>query len=666
MSQPGSNLSERIATVALARALAPNRVGGMRAGRGVTILTVPALLAAALSGCSATSPDPMPAAEALATGLSTGDFSGVPLPHPQAAADELNEMTAAMSPAILRAEVAEVAEDETTEPADADVTLDLVWDLDGAGPLDVTWSYQSEASLTLVEQSDTEAWQVVWAPQVVHPDLAAGGTLAASRAQPPRADILGRSQSVLVTERPVERVGIDKSWLDGAGAGQSARSLARLLGIDPDTYAAQVQAAGDLAFVQALVLRKPEAEPLRDDVAAIPGGRMISDRLALAPTRDFGRPLLGVVGEATAEGVEESDGAIAAGDMVGLSGLQLRYDERLRGVPGYTVRLRPSGDSDETTVVFDSEPTPGDPLALTLDPQTQRLAEDVLAGVDSPSALVAIRPGNGHLLAVASGLGADGYSTATLGQYPPGSVFKLATTLGLLREGKDPASPLPCTDSITVNGKVFTNYSGYPDSALGDIPLRRALAESCNTAFVSQSDVVSSRRLASSAAALGVGSLPDLGFDAFVGSVPTSDDQVQHAAQMIGQGSVLMSPLAAAVMAAATTGEPVSPTLVLDPAPEESADVPNPVTANQSQALTSMMREVVTDGTAGVLANVPGPPVGGKTGTAEFGSDDPPETHAWMVSAQSDLAVAVFVEEGESGSATAGPILAEFLQRVSR
>ena len=39
-----------------------------------------------------------------------------------------------------------------------------------------------------------------------------------------------------------------------------------------------------------------------------------------------------------------------------------------------------------------------------------------------------------------------------------------------------------------------------------------------------------------------------------------------------------------------------------------------------------------------------------KTGTAEFERDGGLRTHAWMIAAQGDLAVAVFVEEGDSGS----------------
>ena len=58
---------------------------------------------------------------------------------------------------------------------------------------------------------------------------------------------------------------------------------------------------------------------------------------------------------------------------------------------------------------------------------------------------------------------------------------------------------------------------------------------------------------------------PTLGADAFLGSVPGAAEGTEHAASMIGQGKVLLSPLSAAVMAASVAnGAPVSPQLVLN------------------------------------------------------------------------------------------------------
>ena len=63
-----------------------------------------------------------------------------------------------------------------------------------------------------------------------------------------------------------------------------------------------------------------------------------------------------------------------------------------------------------------------------------------------------------------------------------------------------------------------------------------------------------------------------------------------------------------------------------------------------------------------LLVVLPGAPVVAKTGTAEFGDQEPLQLHAWMIAAQGDLAVAAFVEVGESGSRTAGPLLEQLLR----
>ncbi|MGA7690635.1 MAG: penicillin-binding transpeptidase domain-containing protein, partial [Jiangellales bacterium] len=457
--------------------------------------------------------------------------------------------------------------------------------------------------------------------------------------------------------------GIDKVRVDEPDLRPSARELARAVGIDPPGYVTAVEQAGPEAFVEAIVLRKPEADALRTIVESIPGGRLISTDLPLAPTRGFARPLLGVVGEATAEIVADSAGAIAPGDVVGLSGLQLRYDAQLRGTPGFTVvTADEAGTTDE---LHRTEPATGAPLVVTLDRDTQQLADDLLADVDPPSALVALRPSTGELLAVASGPGGNGYSTATLGQYAPGSVFKIATSLALLRAGLTPSSELPCTDSLDVDGTAFGNYADYPADALGDITLRRAFAESCNTVFLSQNDRVSDEALAGAAASLGIGGTDDLGFDAYLGTVGEPRNEVEQAASLIGQGTVLLSPLSAATMAASVEASPVLPVLIESDASATATPTgAGSVDQQESETLTSMMRSAVTSGTADVLADVPGAPVGAKTGTAEYGTSVPPSTHGWMVAVQGDLAVAVFVEDAESGSGTAGPIMRAFLSQV--
>jgi cell division protein FtsI/penicillin-binding protein 2 len=83
--------------------------------------------------------------------------------------------------------------------------------------------------------------------------------------------------------------------------------------------------------------------------------------------------------------------------------------------------------------------------------------------------------------------------------------------------------------------------------------------------------------------------------------------------------------------------------------------------------LRALMRAVVAEGTARqAFARLPGPPVYGKTGTAEFGSGTPPATHAWFVGYRGDVAFAVVVEGGGVGGQVAAPVAASFLRALGR
>ena len=216
---------------------------------------------------------------------------------------------------------------------------------------------------------------------------------------------------------------------------------------------------------------------------------------------------------------------------------------------------------------------------------------------------------------------------------------------------------------MTVDGKRFKNYDDYPPSALGRIPFRTAIANSCNTAVIGQRDRLDRDTLTDAAAALGLGVDHDLGFPAYFGSAPPAGSETEGAADLIGQGKVQASPLTMATVAASVRRarsscrgccRTTSP-------PRGEADPAQPLTGGEAGRLRDLMRAVVTDGSGRLLADLPGAPVLAKTGTAEYGQKAPLRTHAWMIAIHGDLAVAVFVEDGESGSGTAGPILKQFL-----
>jgi cell division protein FtsI/penicillin-binding protein 2 len=293
------------------------------------------------------------------------------------------------------------------------------------------------------------------------------------------------------------------------------------------------------------------------------------------------------------------------------------------------------------------------------------LAERVLSDVGPASALVAVRPSTGAVLAAASGPGSNGLSTATTGRYAPGSTFKVVSSLALLRAGLTPTTTVQCPPTLVVDGKRFKNYSDYPASGLGRITLATAVANSCNTAFIGRRGVVDQSALAAAAASLGLGVDHDLGAPAFLGSVPASAaSETEHAASLIGQGRVLASPLAmAAVAASVASGRTVVPHLLDESVP---TGVTSSLTTREATTLRELMYGVVTRGSGRFLQALEssGPRIGAKTGTAEYGDAQPLRTHGWMIALRGDLAVAVFVQDAQSGSRTAGPLLARFLGAV--
>ncbi|MDQ4491770.1 penicillin-binding transpeptidase domain-containing protein [Sinomonas sp. ASV486] len=678
--------------------------------RVVSLVLAAALMGAALTSCDdGRQAAAKQAGSQLASAFAARDVSGVPMQGKEPVAAQQQLETALKG--IGEVKPAVTAGEPKLDGDKADVALNFDWKLGGQD-----WTYTTTAQL--IRSGDR--WLTQWKPDLLAPQLAETEVLTLATQAPPRADILGAGDAKLVTARPVVRVGIDKTKVAADQQADSAAKLADLVKTDPGEYAKQVAGAAEKAFVEAITLRDEASRtPTDEQIAAVPGAITVKDTMPLAPTRTFARPVLGAVGAATAEQVKNSGGAVQDGDTTGSSGLQAQYDSQLRGLDGVTVYAQPADLTAEKLkanpaarrTLFDKAPVPGTPLKTTIDPKLQQIAEDELAGVAPASAIVALRPSDGALLAVASGPGGNGYNTAMLGQYAPGSIFKTVDSLALLRQGGTVDTRVDCTSTLVVDGKTFQNATGYPESSLGNITLRDAYAHSCNTAFISLRDKLSQAQLESAATSLGVAvDAPRLGVPAFLGSVPGDAGSTEHAASMIGQGKILFSPLAAAIMAGSVAkGSLVSAQLVLNgqtgttagaspsgtasPAASASAGSTTagaassatggaassapaasasptaqagpPLNAAEAATLQDMMRAVVTSGHAGFLADVPGAPVGAKTGTAEFGSDTPLKTHAWIIGTHGDLAVAVFVDEGGLGATVSGPLLKNFLVKAA-
>ena len=632
--------------------------------RSVAALSVASVAMAALSACSAGAPDPAPSADALVSAMNSGDFGSVQFAgtSPEDAAKAQETAFGAMGEIKHTSTVRSVAEDEEEQDGvkTATASITTVWDIDKS---DKDLSYDTQAVWEFDKESDS--WKLRFDPSILAPEFETGDYLKAAFDPAARGSITDAEGESIVSNRPVIRVGMDKTHTGKENWESSAKKLAKLVDIDEQAYAQRVMAAGDKAWVEAIVLRDDATREVTDEeIKGIPGAGFHNDELPLAPTRSFARPLLGSVGKATAENIEKSEGKVKAGDQVGQSGLQAAYNDTLAGTAGVSVSQY-NAEDEAVAELITTAPVAGKDLKTTLDTGLQETADELLAEAESNSAIVVIRPSDGSVLAASSGPVSSGLNTSLQASYAPGSSFKVVSALAMLRDGATPGTEVKCPATTVVDGKSFKNYDGYPAAAVGTIPLSEAIAQSCNTVFVNQGTEIGGNNLAEAAAALGLLAEDGTGAGAVFGSVPEDSEGTTQAANMIGQGVVEASPLGmATVMASIQAKSTVQPKLILAPEPQAPAKPASTLSEEEAGQLSTMMAEVVDHGTLEDLKAVGSGKIIGKSGTAEY--DGEKNAHAWAIAAQGDLAVAAFVEDGDGGAQTAGPLVKSMLEEAAK
>lgn len=345
----------------------------------------------------------------------------------------------------------------------------------------------------------------------------------------------------------------------------------------------------------------------------------------------------------------------------GISGLQARYDKQLRGGGAAKSVVVVDRQSGRAVKALTDAGKGGEPVRTTIDPAVQEAAAEALEGLEKNAAIVAVDPTNGHILAAANR--PAGMNRALEGRYPPGSTFKVVTTAALLQQGLAPTDKADCPKFAYVDGQRFENQDQFvlPEGST----FRDVFAKSCNTFFVNSRDRLSDSSLHETARSFGIGGTWDVGITTYDGSVPVSTNDNDKAASTIGQARLQASPLVMASIAATVKqGEFKQPVMVPD-AVKKKHQAPTRLAPGVVDALREMMRSTVTYGAGWALKDVPGE-THAKTGTAEFGTENPPRTHAWMIGYQGDrnIAWSVLLEDGGSGGSDAGPIAAKFLKKL--
>ncbi len=345
-----------------------------------------------------------------------------------------------------------------------------------------------------------------------------------------------------------------------------------------------------------------------------------------------------------------------SGSGNGPAALHVAFADTLDGrAPASVSVLSSSGAKVEQLATLPGKP--GSDVRTTLDLSLQKMVENVGAGSAKPASIVLLDNRNGAILA-ATGAG-------LAGRYPPGSTFKIVTATAALQNGFTLDTPVSCPPTVTAGGVTFKNAE---DEAFGQISFLTAFAKSCNTAFVNIAEKLPEGALAKAASFYGCTALPGgaqtpdpLPIPTFTCNFPPVSG-AEYAAAAFGQAQVETSPLGmASIVSAASTGTWHQPRILPEDGPMQPAVEPRTLPPNVVDQMRTAMQAVVSRGTA---TSISGSGVAGKTGTAEFGTANPPKTHAWFTGYLGDYAVAVVVPDGGFGGDAAAPLAARVLQNA--
>ncbi len=452
--------------------------------------------------------------------------------------------------------------------------------------------------------------------------------------------------------------------------------------------------------------------------------------IAIKPVRSYvygslAAHLLGYVGAPDETDREEARKyTFYQGDVEGKSNVEKSMDEYLRGKPGLRV-MRRNAKGQIDGVLREEPPQAGDNVFLTIDSRIQYLTEEALRAVGRGAAVV-VDPNNGNILAMASVPSFDPNTfipsikakdwealrkdeanpliNRAVSAFPPGSTFKLVTTLAGLRKGMANVR-YNCGGGVTYGDHFFHCWIAAKGGSHGVLSLADAIKVSCNSYFYQYGNAAGIGAIDKTGAELGLGQESGIHITGEqAGVLPGPEWMAIHSPRekwsqaytanvSIGQGYDLVTPLQLAMVYATVANGGISyyprvidkvlkpngsPEVddkgnpVVPPAGRVHSDLRKDFTPEQIELARSGLWKVVNeDGGTGRVARLKNVVVAGKTGTAQATDRGHEGTVAWFACfAPFDhpkYVVVVAVQAGEGGGhggSVAGPIAARILEQV--
>jgi len=317
-------------------------------------------------------------------------------------------------------------------------------------------------------------------------------------------------------------------------------------------------------------------------------------------------------------------------DGAGLEGIELQFDETLRGTPSI-VRVVEGADGRTYKTETIEEGAAGADVILTLDADLQFICEEEIeAGVSRFRAnggmIVVVDPDSGEVLAMAQDKGYDlnAFASSTAEErkngavttlFEPGSLFKVFTGLAALEaETVRPTDTFDGRDGIEISGHVMHNAD---HETYGTVTFAEIIQDSINTGMIRVALLLGEDRLHDALALYGFGEPTGIelpGEEAGILRPAAVWSKLDLAAASIGQSvAVTAIQLARALAAVASDGLLPDVHIVVEAGETKRVSVASPETA---ATMRELMELVVESGT-GTLAAIDDFSVAGKTGTAQ-------------------------------------------------
>ena len=554
-------------------------------------------------------------------------------------------------------------------------------------------------------------WRIQWEDGLVLPELRGGNRLTSEYKGSGRGDIYDRNGAPIAAQVDAVAIGLKPAELLKPQEGNLLVGLTKLTGRTSESILSQLDQNRDAEYIPISEVTAQAAQQMNDELSLLRGLVMTPFRGRFYFKEGIAPQTVGYLLKISPEQLEEYRRKGYSGDeKVGAAGLEALAESQLSGKRGGSVYvLDPKGNI--LTRLANSDSKPARYMYTSLDNDLQLQAQQSIQGIKG--AVVVMERDSGRILAMVSSPGFDSnmfeasnfnsslqlnaaladsdrrlLNRASQGSYPLGSIFKIVTMAAALESGfYKPTTIYDCGYRFTeLPGLVLYDWTyQYKRSPSGKIDLVDGLVRSCNPYFwhigldlFKQGhtlDVVNYARGFGLGQPTGIreieenpGQLED----------PQNDgDAVQMA---IGQGSMLVTPLQAAVMISAVGngGSLFRPMLVSkftspDGVTTESTNPEVvgklPIKPETLKVIQKAMRLVVTDekGTAMVALAGIQVPIFGKTGTAENPTGD---AHSWFggytdaaeKSKKQDITVVVLAENSGEGSLVAAPIFRRIVE----